>query len=87
MEQDIYEREPFIDSSPNKITEASVGPLINKVRKIKLMFRKSPTKNDILQQYIKTEFGKYIVLLKDYKTRWSSLLLMLECLYLLQVLH
>ena len=49
------------------------------------MFRKSPAKNDILQQYIKTEFGKEIVLLQDCKTRWSMLLLMLERLYLLQV--
>ena len=52
-------------SKISKITEVSIGPLINKVRKIILLFRKSPTKNDILQQYIKTEFGKYIVLLKD----------------------
>ena len=29
LEQDIYDSEPFIDSSPNKITEASIGPLIN----------------------------------------------------------
>ena len=63
--RDIYDSEPFIDSSPNKITEAPIGPLINKVREIILMFRKSPTKNDILQQYIKTDFGKDIVLLKD----------------------
>ena len=84
-EQDIYDSERFIGSSRNKITEASIGPLINKVRKIILLFRKSPTKNDILQQYIKTEFGKDIVLLKDCKTRWSSLLLMLERFYLLRV--
>ena len=55
-----------------------IGPLINKVRKIILLFRKSPTKNDILQQFIKRDFGKDIVLLKDCKTRWNSLLLMLE---------
>ena len=49
------------------------------------MFRKSPNKNDILQQYIRTEFSTDIVLLKDCKTRWSSLLLMLERFYLLKV--
>ena len=85
--QGIYDSERFIDSSRNKITEASIGPLINKVRKIILMFSKSPTKNDILRQYIKTDFGKDIVLLKDCKTRWSSLLLMLERFYLLLSLH
>ena len=57
MEQDNSDSKPFIDNSPNhaknKITEAYIGPLINKVRKIILLFRKSPTKNDILQQYIK----------------------------------
>ena len=30
-EQDIYDSEPFIDNSPNKITETSIGQLINKV--------------------------------------------------------
>ena len=84
-EQDIYDSELFIDSSPNKITEAYIGPLINKVRIIILKFRKSPTRNNILKQYIKTEFGKDIVLLKDCKTRWSSLFLILERFYLLQV--
>ena len=49
------------------------------------MFRKSPTKNNILQEYIKAEFGKDIVLSKDCKTRWRSLLLMLERFYLLRV--
>ena len=49
------------------------------------MFRNSPTKNDILQQYVKTEFGKYIVLLKDCKTRWSSHLLIVERFYWLRV--
>ena len=39
----------FIDNSPSKITEASIGPLINNIRKIILMFKKSPTKNDNLQ--------------------------------------
>ena len=62
--QDIYDSEPFIDSIQNKITEENIGTLINKVPKIILMFRNS-SKNDILQQYTKTEFGKDIVLLKD----------------------
>ena len=29
------------------------------------MFRRSPTKNDLLQKYIRKEFGKDIVLLQD----------------------
>ena len=33
-EQDDYDSERFIDSSRNKITEAYIGPLINKVRKL-----------------------------------------------------
>lgn len=68
----------------NVIINANISPLINKVRKIISMFRKSPTKNDILQNHIRIEFGKDIVLIKDCKTRWSSLLGMLERFYLLK---
>ena len=38
-----------------------------------------PTKNEnYLQKYVKNEFEKVIHLIMDCKTRWSSLLLMLE---------
>lgn len=57
-------------------------PLICKVRTIVKLFRRSPTKNDdILQKYVKEEFGKKIQLMIDVKTRWNSLYLMLERFY------
>lgn len=53
--------------------------LINKVRSVVKLFRRSPTKNDdILQKYIKEDFGKEMNLMIDIKIRWNSLLTMLE---------
>ena len=49
------------------------------VRKIVLYFKRSPTKNDtVLQKYVKLEHNKEFTLLLDTKTRWNSLLTMLE---------
>lgn len=47
--------------------------IIKKVRKIVKLFKKSPTKNDLLQTYMTKDLGKNITLLLDCKTRWSSL--------------
>lgn len=59
-----------------------LGPLINKVRDVVKMFKRSPTKNDnVLQPYIKQEFNKEISLKMDCKTRWSSMCDMLETFY------
>lgn len=53
--------------------------LIQKVRKIvKVFSSKSPVKNDLLQKYIKAEFGKELQLILDCRTRWSSLASMLS---------
>lgn len=47
---------------------------IEKVRKVARMFRKSPTKNDILKTYVLLEEGnKALGLILDCKTRWSSM--------------
>lgn len=54
--------------------------IIEKVRKIVKMFRRSPVKNDsILQKYVKEDHqGKELTLLLDCPTRWNSLLTMLS---------
>ena len=52
--------------------------VVDKVRKIARMFRRSPVKNDTLRTYTKVEFGHELGLLLDSKTRWNSLVLMLE---------
>jgi len=62
----------------------NVNAIITKVRKIIKMFRKSPTKNEILQQYVKAEHNKELKLILDCKTRWSSLSDMLQRYILLE---
>lgn len=42
------------------------------------MFKRSPTKNDNLQKHIRDEFKRELTLILDCKTRWNSLLAMLE---------
>ncbi|CAH0405771.1 unnamed protein product [Chilo suppressalis] len=52
---------------------AEYAGIIEKVRKLVKLFKRSPTKTDTLQIYVKQEFGKDIKLQQDCKTRWSSL--------------
>jgi len=62
-----------------------IGPLIEKIRKIVRIFRRSPTRNDdFLQKHVKAELGKELKLILDCKTRWNSLLFMLERFYQLK---
>lgn len=63
----------------NQIRYADLGPLVSKIRNVIKLFRRSPAKNDaILQKYVKEEFGKERSLILDSRTRWNSLLSMLE---------
>lgn len=57
---------------------------ITSVRKIVQIFRRSPIKNRILQNYVKTKLGKELSLILDCKTRWNSLVDMLERFILLK---
>lgn len=48
--------------------------IIEKVRYVSKMFRKSPTKNDILSKYVMADHdNKDLKLILDCKTRWSSM--------------
>lgn len=59
------------------ITNAfGIKAIIEKVRKISKIFRKSPKKNDILQKYVKEDRGTELKLLIDCKTRWNTLFIM-----------
>lgn len=51
--------------------------ILDSVRKIVKMFRKSPVKNSILQKYCKEKFHKDLELLLDCPTRWNSIETML----------
>ncbi len=59
-----------------KVTE-NFGTVILKVRKIAKLFRKSLTKNDILQAHCITTYGHQLTLKLDCKTRWNSMAKML----------
>ena len=55
-----------------------IRPIIEKVRKVVKLFRRSPTKNDLLQKYVQADHGKEIMLKLDTRTRWNSLYFMLK---------
>ncbi|GFX47820.1 BED-type domain-containing protein [Trichonephila clavipes] len=61
-----------------KNTITNVNETIKKIKNVVKLFRKSPIKNDILQKYVKEEFGCEKMVCLDTKTRWNSLLPMLE---------
>ncbi|GFY09447.1 uncharacterized protein TNCV_4321261 [Trichonephila clavipes] len=56
----------------------NINETIKKIRNVVKLFRKSPIKNDILQKYVKEEFGCEKMVCLDTKTRCNSLLSMLE---------
>ncbi|XP_050507488.1 uncharacterized protein LOC126885105 [Diabrotica virgifera virgifera] len=59
--------------------------LLQKVRNVVKLFKKSPTKYDTyLQKYVKEEIGKELCLVLDCRTRWNSLLAMVERFYKLK---
>lgn len=60
--------------------------LLPKVRKVVKLFKRSPTKYDTyLQKYVKEDTGKELSLILDCRTRWNSLLAMIERFYKLKV--
>ncbi|XP_047134946.2 uncharacterized protein LOC124812399 [Hydra vulgaris] len=59
--------------------EQNINELVKKARRVVVLFKGSPTKNDaVLQKYVKEEKGSELSLILDCKTRWNSLLSMLE---------
>lgn len=74
-----------VDQPPVELI-SDYNDLINKVRKVVKIFKKSPKKNDAyLQKYVQQELGKGLSLILDCKTRWNSLLNMLERFYSLKM--
>ena len=52
--------------------------IVRRVRQIVKVFKRSPLKNETLQKYVKENYLNGLNLILDCKTRWSSLLDMLE---------
>jgi len=75
------ERLEVVDDDYDVLIEMSTGyhAVVQKVRKVVKMFKRSPTRNDAkLQPYVKQDFGREVGLLLDSKTRWNSLVDMLS---------
>lgn len=73
-----------INSLPLEMISTTYDDLLKKVRKVVKIFKRSPTKNDVfLQKYVKEQEGpkKELALILDCRTRWNSLLNMLERFY------
>lgn len=76
----------FMDNSTDDETnyETNYQPIheikrvLDETRFLVKLFRKSPLKNNQLQNYVKSEFGKELSLLLDVKTRWNSIIVMAE---------
>lgn len=82
-EEDNYFNVSIEEESVEIISHIHVFALTNKIRRVVKLFRRSPTKNDdVLQKYVKMEFGgKELNLVLDSRTRWSSLINMFERFY------
>ena len=58
--------------------KSNIDTAVRKIRKIVNKFRQSPVQNDVLQKAVKLKFDKELTLQRDCKTRWSSMVAMLE---------
>ena len=77
LETVAYEINTSIDSRDG-VDKVNVSAVINKIRQIARLFRKSPLKNEILQNYVQKEHGKSLMIILDSKRRGNSLVAMLE---------
>ena len=62
-----------------------ISHMINKIRRVSKLFKHSPLKNEILQNYVKEKHSNGLQLILDCKPRWSSLLNMLERIVEIQI--
>jgi len=69
----------FVEAESNGLDlQQFVSNVIGKVRKVVTLFRRSPLQNEILQRHIQRQFNAELKLILDSKTRWNSLLEMIE---------
>ena len=74
------------DTEDDEVIEETLIPpfrmdihtVVTKVRNVVRIFRKSPLKNEILQSYVEKLLGKKVNLILDCKTRWNSLIKMID---------
>jgi hypothetical protein len=63
-----------------------IALILLKWRRIIKIFKKSPLKNDLLQQHVILQEGRQLSQILDCVTRWNSLVKMLERFLLLKIL-
>ena len=68
----------FEDDATVIYLQPFVGECIKKVRAIVVFFHRSPLSNDKLQFFVRAGNGSDLKLINDCRTRWNSLLSMLE---------
>ena len=57
---------------------SDINIILNRLRKIVKYLKLSPTKNSILQNKVKEKHGKELSLLLDCRTRWNTIVVMIE---------
>ena len=67
-----------IQIDENLVLVSEIDAVVKKIRVICRKIKRSPLKNDTLQKYIRQKHGKELTLYLDCKTRWSSILTMLQ---------
>lgn len=87
IEDDVFDDDDDYDEEEDQQNEISdqvpdlvpeLHKVLVKVRKIVVTFKRSPLKMDSLKRYSKNEFGQELVLILDSKTRWNSMLTMIQ---------
>jgi len=83
MLDDNFEDYGAVDMDPEAEPDWTdeIGEIVKMVRVIVKLFRKSPTKNSILQSHMVEEFSHELQLDYAVITRWNSILTMLEKFY------
>lgn len=74
---DDGELNPDITNNAPQYTQ-NINKVLKETRALVKLFRKSPLKNITLQKYVKEEIGHELNLLLDIRTRWNSMMQMVE---------
>lgn len=66
------------DITNNALYTQNINKVLEETRALVKLFRKSPLKNITLQKHVKEEIGHELNLLLDVRTRWNSMMQMVE---------
>lgn len=77
IENNCFEAD-FVSEEIDLISEFDISYTIRAIREIVKLFKSSPTRNEILQKHVRLQEKKELQVLLDCKTRWNSLVTMVE---------